>query len=80
MATYEVFVFCKDCVDVHVMPIRLFLDDGPADKQSIGDVYNGKELPPEVLRLNNNSVQCPKTGRSFYQRDHHQVFLVPIEV
>ena len=61
------------------MPIRLTLDNGPADKQSIGDVYNGKELPPEVLRLHNNSVHCPKTGNYFYQRDNNQVFLVPVE-
>ena len=79
MATYKVLVFCNDCVDVHEMGIRLSLDDGPTDKQSIGDVYSGKELPPEVLRLYNNSVQCPKTGKYFYQRDNHQVFLVPVE-
>ena len=79
MATYKVLVFCNDCVDVHEMGVRLFLDAGPADKQSIGDVYNGKELPPEVLRLYNNSVQCPKTGKYFYQRDNDQVFLVPLE-
>ena len=31
MATYKVLVFCNDCVDVHEMGVRLFLDAGPAD-------------------------------------------------
>ena len=80
MARYEVFVFCDDCSAVHSMGISVELNDGPVDRASIGDTYNGKEVPPELLTLHNNSVTCPQTGRLFYQEDNYQVFLVPSEV
>jgi hypothetical protein len=76
MARYEVFVYC-DCGDVHPMGMSVELNDGPVDKQSVGDTYKGKEIPPELLDLHNNSVICPKTGKLFYQRDDFLVFLVP---
>jgi hypothetical protein len=76
MARYEIFVFC-DCGDVHPMGTSVELNDGPVDKQSVGDTYKGKEIPPELLELHNNPVMCPKKGNQFYQRDDFLVFLVP---
>ena len=43
MATYKIYAFC-DCGDVHEMGIRVSLDDGPAEKKSIGDTYDGKAV------------------------------------
>jgi hypothetical protein len=60
------------------MSIRLLLDDGPADRASIGDTYRGKALPEAVLRLTENSVTCPVTGRPTQQRDNNLVFLVAV--
>ena len=65
MATYKVLVFCNDCVDVHEMGVRLFLDAGHADKQSIGDVYNGKELPPEVYACTIIPFSVPRLENTF---------------
>ena len=78
MARYDIYAFC-DCGDVHPMRITVDLADGPAEKKSIGDTYHGKEVPQELIRLHNNSVQCPKTGNLFFQKDNNQLFLVPIE-
>ena len=76
MAVYEIYAFC-DCGNVHPLGISIDLDDGPPGRQSIGDTYNGKEIPPQLLELHDNSVRCPKTGNIFYQEDPHQLFLVP---
>jgi hypothetical protein len=59
------------------MEVSVELNDGPVDKQSVGDTYKGKEIPPELLELHNNSVMCPKKGNLFYQRDDFLIFLVP---
>ena len=76
MAQYSVYVFCNDCGDVHPMGISIQLDDGPPRKESIGNLYDGIPLPPEIATLIHNKVQCPKTGKLFVQRDNRQVFLV----
>jgi len=53
------------------------LDNGPTVKLSIGETYEGKSLPPQILAIEAHKTLCPKTGRSFSQKDHHQIFLVP---
>jgi hypothetical protein len=59
------------------MGISVTMENGPAGKQSIGDLYEGKILPKNLANLSQNSVTCPKTGRQSTQRDNHQIFLVP---
>ena len=79
MAIYKVIAFCScsGCQDVHEIDACLSLDDGPAKRQSIGDFYNGKELPPELVRLS-GGMDCKfRTGRYFCQIDPFQWFLVP---
>jgi len=78
MATYSVHFFCDECSEVHPFGIVLSLDDGPAERASIGDTYAGKDLPPQIALLTNNWVTCPNTGRLTSQKDNNQVFLVPI--
>ena len=80
MGTYRVYVFCDECFETHPMSLRISLDDGPTDKQSIGDLYAGRELPPQVATLIDNQTVCPTTGKMILQRDNHQVFLVPVDV
>jgi len=79
MAKYAVYVFCNECSDVHPMRISIHLNDGPPDKKSIGDTYKGRDLPPHIATLRNNILSCPKTGKTFTQKDNDQIFLVPIE-
>lgn len=78
MARYSVYVFCDECSVPHPMGISIELDDGPVDKRSIGDTYEGRDLPPQVATLVNNATRCPTTGRMIPQRNNDQVFLVPI--
>ena len=77
MSKYAIYVFCNECGDVHPMGIKIALENGPDEKQSIGDTYSGKELPQNIASLINNRIQCPKTGKLFVQKDNDQVFLVP---
>ena len=59
------------------MGISIKMEDGPAAKQSIGELYDGKSLPKNLENLTNTSISCPKTGRQSTQKNHHQIFLVP---
>ena len=74
---YSIVVSCNKCAGVHEMGISVTMENGPANKQSIGDLYNGKSLPKNLANLTQNSVTCPKTGRQSTQRNNHQIFLVP---
>jgi len=76
MALYDVYVFCNVCGDVHPMGIRISLDDGPTERESIGNQYAGKDLPQNIVALMDNYVVCPKTKKRFVQKDNNQVFLV----
>jgi hypothetical protein len=78
MAMYEVQMFCSECGQTHPMGISVELDDGPANRASIGDTYAGKELPPEILDLQSLITRCPNTGKKFTQQDNNQVFLVAV--
>ena len=78
MAKYSVYVFCDECSIPHPMGITIALDDGPADKASIGDVYAGRALPPQIVTLMSNIIFCPTTGKPILQRNNDQVFLVPV--
>ena len=79
MAQYDVYVFCDDCGETHPMDISIGLDDGPAEKASIGDIYKGRDLPQDVVDMIDNYTQCPKTGKMILQKDTDQVFLVPVD-
>jgi hypothetical protein len=77
MAEYDVFAVCNACGDLHPLGISVTLDDGPANKQSIADAYEDKNLPPSLAALKDRRVYCPKTGRQYSQRDTKKIFLVP---
>jgi hypothetical protein len=53
------------------------IEDGPVVKQSLGAAYQGKPLPPQIMAIEAHKTLCPKTGKSFNQKDHDQIFLVP---
>jgi hypothetical protein len=79
MATYGVYVFCDECGEVHPMGIAIELSGGPVEKASIGDVFQGRELPENIAQLTHNTIICPKTRKPVLQRNNDQVFLVPIK-
>jgi len=74
---YSLLALCNKCGATHDMAITVVLKDGPIEKQSIGQVYNGKTLPTSLADLTNRGVSCPKTGRQSIQKNKHQIFLVP---
>ena len=60
------------------MGIGLHLDDGPDDKQSITEAYQGKILPPQLSAVGGHKYLCAKTGKWLRQEDDAQIFLVPV--
>jgi hypothetical protein len=76
-AQYSIAVVCNKCAGVHEMGLLITMEDGPAAKQSIGELYEGKSLPKNLANLTNTSITCPKTGRQSTQKDHRQIFLIP---
>lgn len=76
MAQYSVYIFCDECSQPHPGMISVHLDNPNLDKATIGDVYAGRDLPPEIVMMQNNYYTCPNTGRTFTQKDNDQVFLV----
>jgi hypothetical protein len=77
MPQYDVYALCNYCGTMHPMGIGIYLDDGPADKQSIENFYQGKSWPPQVQALRFHKTLCLKTGKTFTQEDDNQIFLVP---
>jgi hypothetical protein len=59
------------------MGISVTMEEGPADKQSIGNLYEGKTLPKSLADLTSRSISCPKTGKQSIQKNNQQIFLVP---
>ena len=76
-AQYSIVVSCNKCAGMHETGISVTIENGPAEKQSIGDLYDGKSLPKSLANLTQKSVTCPKTGRQSTQRNQHRIFLVP---
>jgi hypothetical protein len=76
MPQYTPFVFCNECGIPHAAPIQINLAEQIAPEQSIANVYDGRELPPQLLNLTNNMFQCPNTRKMYVQKDNNQVFLV----
>ena len=74
---YRIVVSCNKCAGLHEMGFSVTMEDGPVDKQSIGDLYDGKSLPKNLASLTSVSISCPKTGRQSTQKNLHQIFLVP---
>jgi hypothetical protein len=74
---YNLFVLCNKCGGTHDMAVSVILNDGPIEKQSVGDLYDGKTLPKNLADLTSRSVSCPKTGKQSIQKDNRQIFLVP---
>jgi hypothetical protein len=76
-AEYGVLVSCNKCGGLHDLGISVAMEDGPADQQSIGVLYEGKTLPKSLADLASRSITCPKTGKQSIQKNNQQIFLVP---
>jgi hypothetical protein len=74
---YEIYVLCTECGVEHPMRVRIYLQDGPATKQSIAEIFQGTSVPPQVSAIQGHKTLCLKTGRTFIQQSDDRIFLVP---
>ena len=79
MAQYRIFALRVGCGGIHKMPIIVTLEDGPAELQTVADVYREKVLPAALRDLNRTPVACWETGRSFIQEANEKIILVPAQ-
>jgi hypothetical protein len=73
---YMIHVFCTDCSEPHPTSVVVYRDETISPTESVGDVFEGREMPAEIVVVVGNQFQCPKTGAFFFQRDYRHVFLV----
>ena len=59
------------------MRIRIYLDDGPVEKKSIAETFQGTSVPPQVSAIQGHRTLCLKTGKMFIQEEDERIFLVP---
>jgi hypothetical protein len=72
---YRVHFFCEECSVPHPLGMSIERDELLWPDQAIGDVYDGRKLPEEIVELYNHQVRCPETGKTFVLPDNRQVFL-----
>jgi hypothetical protein len=77
MPKYRIEVFCSDCSQHHQMNATIHINDGPAERQSLEDFYDGKRPPPGIAKVAQGRAQCLNTGKLFNQKDYRKIFLVP---
>lgn len=77
MPAYDVTVHCKQCGGDHPVLLRLHIEGGPEQKQSIAECFRGRSLPPQVKAVRWHYALCLKTGRKFPLENDDEIFLVP---
>jgi hypothetical protein len=80
MSHYEIDVTCTECAGEHPMGIRIDLEDGPSNKQSVSDAYYDRTRPPQLQAIEGHNALCLKKGKIFIQRNLDAVFLVPADM
>lgn len=80
MPQYSVHFFCDECGEPHPLGVSLPLDDPNFDKRTINDIYAGRDLPPQIVMMQENTTNCPNTGNLTSQKDNAQLFLVATSV
>jgi hypothetical protein len=80
MSHYEIYVTCTECGGEHAMRVRINLEDGPPNKRSVSDAYYGKTRPPQLQAVEGHNVLCLKTGKTVFQSNLDDVFLVPADM
>jgi hypothetical protein len=77
MPTYSVHMFSDECSVPHPMGIAIQLNEELAPDQSIGDIYDGRELPASLAMLADNSIRCPKHKQADYPANQLPLFSHP---
>jgi hypothetical protein len=62
MPLYDVSFRCDDCGVEHPLLTTVYLAESVEGKQSIADLFRGRELPPQISVLRFRKGLCLKTG------------------
>ena len=79
MPRYMMNVFCNECSQPHPTGIVIQRPEEIDPTQSIGEIYDGRDVPPEIVMMLGNYFQCPATRQMYQQKDNRQVFLVRLD-
>jgi len=77
MPAYELYVHCAECNGEHPLLIKVYLEEGPEDKQSISESFHKRPIPPQLSAVRGRNALCLKTGRKFKVENDDQILLVP---
>jgi hypothetical protein len=80
MPAYEIYFRCGECTADHPLHLRIHLDNGPEQKQSLAQFLFDRSILPQLMPLRGRKVFCLKTGRVFKLENDDQIFLVPFLV
>ena len=77
MPAYEIYIHCACCDGEHPLLVRVHLDHGPDQKQSIAESFAEGSVPPQLLAIRGRDALCLKTGKKFKVENDGQLLLVP---
>lgn len=77
MKQFRIEFSCDECSKIHPTKLVIPLKDGPTQRKSILESYQGKEFPTAIKMLD-DFFKCPETGKHTIQGDKKKLFLVPL--
>jgi hypothetical protein len=77
VAVYRLYSQCEFCDQGHPLPFAVSLELRTIKKLSVGETYNGRPVPRDIVNILKNQVECTTSGNFFIQNDLGKVFIVP---
>jgi hypothetical protein len=71
---YRILAFCNKWAGTRDMGVSIILKAGLVEKQSIGDVFEDRNLPASLAKLSSTSATWPAMGREFIRKDNTKYF------
>jgi hypothetical protein len=78
MPAYEIYFHCAECGREHPIHLKIHLDYGPEQKQSLAHFFSGRAMPPQATTIRGRKVFCLKTGTTLKLDSDDQIFLLPL--
>jgi hypothetical protein len=78
MPAYEIYFHCAECGREHPIHLKIHLDYGPEQKQSLAHFFSDRAMPPQATILRGRKVFCLKTGTTLKLDNDDQIFLLPL--
>jgi hypothetical protein len=77
MPAYEIYFDCAECGREHPIHLKIHLDYGPKQKQSLAHFFSDREMPPQATIIRGRKVFCLKTGTTLKLDNDDRIFLLP---